>query len=95
MKIEAHLFFNYFLTNPKISVMNFSRLQKKAAKNAWMIKEHITPILMLLSAVEGENILSICRGAHSLTIPTDAPRRGKYSAMYKLKHNISVSRKRN
>jgi hypothetical protein len=74
--------------------MNFSRLQKKAAKNAWMIKEHITPVLMLLSAVEGENILSICRGAHSLTIPTDAPRRGKYSVMFHVKHNISTNRKK-
>lgn len=75
--------------------MNFSKLAKKAAKNAWMIKNYITPAIVAVCAIDGENILTMCRGVHGGPLSRTGSRRGKYSAMFHVKHNISVSRKRN
>ena len=68
--------------------MNFSRLQKKAAKNAWLIKNYINPAIVAVCAIDGENILTMCRGVHGGPLSRTGSRRGKYSAMYKLKHKV-------
>lgn len=44
--------------------MNYSRIQKKAVKNAWLIKTYVNPALVAVCTIDGENILTMCRGAH-------------------------------
>ena len=67
--------------------MNFSKLAKKAAKNAWMIKNYITPAIVAVCAIDGENILTMCRGVHGGPLSRTGSRRGKYSVMNKLSTN--------
>lgn len=73
--------------------MNYSRIQKKAVKNAWLIKTYVNPALVAVCTIDGENILTMCRGAHGGPSPRMGSRRGRYSVAYKIKHNIPFTKR--